>query len=63
MSDRIVIEELIGATLVKFDDSDGNLLWDVHFLCTDGVKREYMFVTEDIAREFVLTYCDSTEVA
>lgn len=62
MHDRIIIEELVGARLVRFDDADGNLLWDVHFLCTDGIKREYMFVTEEIAREFALTYVDSTEV-
>ena len=63
MSDRIIIEELIGATLIRCDDKDGNLLWDVHFVCLDGVTREYMFISEEIARGFAESYCDPEVVA
>ena len=62
MSDQIIIEELVGSQLVRYDDDDGNLLWDVHLLCTDGITREYAFMSEQIAEEFVLTYCDTTDV-
>jgi hypothetical protein len=62
VSDIIIIEELIGSVLVRYDDADGNLMWDVHLLCTDGVTREYTFSSEQIAEEFVLTYCDTTDM-
>lgn len=62
VSERIVIKELVGATLLKCDDADGNLLWDVHFMCIDGVKREYMFVSKEIAEDFALTYVDTLEI-
>jgi hypothetical protein len=62
MPDQIIIEELIDSALVRYGDDDGNLMWDVHLLCADGVTREYTFSSEQIAEEFVLTYCDTTDV-
>lgn len=59
MHDRIIIEELVGATLLRCDDADGNLMWDVHFQCSDGKVREYTFSSQAIAEDFALTYVDS----
>lgn len=63
MSDQIIIEELVGATLLRCDDADGNLMWDVHFQCLDGQIREYVFISKEIAEDFALTYVDSLEIA
>lgn len=62
MSERIIIEELVGATLLRCDDADGNLMWDVHFQCSDGQVREYTFISKEIAEDFALTYVDTLEV-
>lgn len=60
MSDQIVMNELVGATLTRFEGDPQGWSWYVDFLCVDGETRSFEFNGEAIAEGFVLTYCEST---